>query len=82
MLIFLVFKVGGGLEDRMSSEVLLLMILWENKSKALMCPEIFLNESGDEIEGRWLETVFKAGKDLVGGLNAGGRSYLEWLPDF
>ena len=35
MMIFLVFKAGGGLEDRMSSEVFLLKILWEEKSKVL-----------------------------------------------
>ena len=56
------------------------MILWEDKSKAFLCPEIFFNESCDEIEGRWLEPVFKACKDLACGLNAGGRSSLEWSP--
>ena len=40
--------------------------------------EIFF-ELGDEIEGRRLETVFKVGKDLVGGINAGGRSSLGLL---
>ena len=76
-MIFSVFKSGGDLEDRMRFEVLLLMILWEEKSKVLLGPDIFF-ELGDEIEGRWLEPVFKSGEDLVGGLNTDGRSFLRW----
>ena len=48
--------------------------------KGFVIPEI-LFELGDELEGRWLELVFKVGKDLVGGINAGGRSSLGWWPD-
>ena len=40
--------------------------------------EIFF-ELEDEIEGRWLEPVFKVGEDLVGMINAGVRSSLGWL---
>ena len=57
------------------------MSLWEEKSKVLLCPAIFFNELYDETEGRWLELVFKVGEDLVGGINAGGRSSLGWLVD-
>ena len=39
-MISLVFKLGGGLEDRMISEVFLLMILWEEKSKVLLGPDV------------------------------------------
>ena len=48
MLIFLDFKVGGGLEHRMISEVFLLIILWEDKSKVLLIPKIFY-----ELEDDW-----------------------------
>ena len=41
-------------------------------------PEIFF-ELGNEIEVRWLETVFKVGEYLVGGTNSGGVSFLGWL---
>ena len=58
---FLAFEEGGGLEDRMISNVFLLLISWEEKSKVLLGPEI-LFELGNEIEGRWLEPVFKLAK--------------------
>ena len=35
----------------------------------------------DEIEGRWLEEVFKVDADLVGEINTGGRYSLGWLLD-
>ena len=41
MLIFSVFKAGGGLENIISSEFFLLIIFWEDKSKVLLGPEIF-----------------------------------------
>ena len=41
-LIFLVFKVYRGLEDKIISKVVLLMVLWEDKSKISLGPEIFL----------------------------------------
>ena len=41
--IFLVFEIGGGLEDRMISKVFLLIISWEEKSKVLLSPEIFFD---------------------------------------
>ena len=50
------------------------MILWEEKSKVLLGPEIFFDLE-DEIKGRWLEPFFKVGEDLLGGLNADGRSF-------
>ena len=78
ILVFLVFESVRELEDRISSEVFLLMILWKEKSKFLLCPEIFF-ELDYEIEVRWLELVFKACKDLVGRLNEGSRSYLGWV---
>ena len=40
-LIFLDFEVCGILEDVMISEVFLLIILWDDKSKFLLSPEIF-----------------------------------------
>ena len=45
--VFLVFKVGEGLEDRMIFEVFLLIISWEEKSKVLIDHEILFNDSGD-----------------------------------
>ena len=79
MLILLVFKVGGGLEDRIISEVLLLIILWEHKSKVLFVPDIFF-ELDDEIdENMWLDPVLKSGEHLVGRLNVHGWSSLRWL---
>ena len=51
VLIFLFFKAGRGLEDRMISEVFLLIILWEDESKVLLGPNIFFKLSY-EIEGR------------------------------
>ena len=56
------------------------MILWEEKSKDFLGPEIFF-ELGNKIVDRWLEIFFKAGEDLVGGFNAGDRSSLGWLPN-
>ena len=44
---FLVFKVCGGLDDRMIFEVFLLMISWEDKSKVFLDPDIFFNDSGN-----------------------------------
>ena len=41
MLNFLVFKVGGGLEDRIISDFLLMIILWEDESEVLLGPKIF-----------------------------------------
>ena len=76
--VFLVFEEGRGLEDMMVSKVFLLLISREEKSKTLLGPNIFF-ESCDEIEGRWLEPVFKVEKYLVGGLNEDGRSSLRWL---
>ena len=35
----------------------------------------------DDIEGSWLEPVFKTGEDLVGDANTGGRSSLGWLSE-
>ena len=46
-------------------------------NQRFFCPKIFF-ELGDEIEGKRLEPVFKAGEDLVGKLNADGRSSLRW----
>ena len=46
LLIFLVFKAGGSLEDRMTSEVFWLIILWEDESKVLFGTKIFF-ELGD-----------------------------------
>ena len=63
--------------DKIISNVFLLLISWEEKSKVMLGPKI-LSELGDEIEGSWLELVFKVGKDLVGGINADGRSSLRW----
>ena len=51
------------------------------KSKVLLGHEIFFNNLGDEVKGRWLDPVFKTGKDLVGGTNADCRSYLGLLVD-
>ena len=45
-LIFLSFEECGSLEDIMISEGFLLMILWEDKSKILLVPEIFFYELG------------------------------------
>ena len=42
-----VFEMGRGFEDRIIFEVFLLEISWEEKSKALLGPEIFFNDSGD-----------------------------------
>ena len=44
----------------------------------LLGPKTFF-ELCDELDGSWLEPLFKVGKDLVGGLNADGRSSLRWL---
>ena len=75
----LILQVGGGSEDRMISELFLLIILWEDQSQFLLVPGIFF-EFDDEIdENMWLEPVLKSGKDLVGRLNAHGRSSLRWL---
>ena len=79
--IFLVFQARGSLEDRMISEIFLLIILWEDKSKFLLGAKIFFNELVDEVEGRWLCPVLKRGKDLAGGINAGDRSSLGLLAD-
>ena len=51
--------------------------MWEDESKVLLGPKIFF-ELGDEIEGRWLDPVFKACKDSVDGHNAHVRSSLRW----
>ena len=74
----LVFEEGRGWEDRMISNIFLLLISWEEKSKVLLVPKIVF-DLGDETEGRRLETVFKPRKDLVDGLNADGRSSLILL---
>ena len=50
-LIFLFFEPCGSLEDWMISEVFLLMISWEDKSKVLLGPDVFFNELGNEVEG-------------------------------
>ena len=76
--IFLVFEIGGGLEDRMISKVFFIIISWEEKSKVVLSPEIFF-ELEDEIEGRWLEPIFRSGKFLAGGLNEDDGSSLRWL---
>ena len=78
-LIFLVFETRGSLEDMIISRVFMLMISWEEKSNVFLGPEILFNELGDELEGRWLDPVFKLGKDLARGLNTGGRSSVGWL---
>ena len=75
---FSVFEEGWRLEDKMICKVFFLMISWEEKSKVLLSYEIFF-EFEDKIEGRWLDPVFKAGKDLVCGINAHCISYLGWL---
>ena len=62
----------------MISNVFLLLISWEEKSKVLLVPNIFF-ELGNELEGRWLDPVFKVGNDLVFGINAEGRSSSRWL---
>ena len=76
--IFLAFEEGRGLEERIISNVFLLLISWEDKSKVLLGPKVYF-ELGDESEDSWLEPVFKDGKDLAGGLNADGRSSSRWL---
>ena len=76
--VFLVFEEGHGLEDKMICKVFFLMISREEKSKVLLSYEIFF-QLEDEIEGRWLDSVFKSGKDLVHGLNVHCRYYLRWL---
>ena len=76
--ISLVFEVGRGLEDRIISKVFLLIMSWKCKSKVLLGPDIFF-ELEDEIEGKWLEPVFKVDEDSVGRLNADGGSSLRWL---
>ena len=43
ILIFLVFKAGGGLEDMMSSEDFLIMISWEDESKVTLGPDVLFN---------------------------------------
>ena len=60
----------------MISEVFLLIVLWEDESKVSLGPKIFF-ELHDETEGRWVDTVFKAGEDLVCGINEDGRSSLR-----
>ena len=43
----LVFEIGGGFKDRMLFKVFLLSISWEDKSKVLLHPDVFFNDSGD-----------------------------------
>ena len=62
----------------MTSEVFLLIILWEDESKVLLGPND-LFELDDEIEGSLLEIVFKAGKDAAGRLTSHGMSSLRWV---
>ena len=59
--------------------VFLKMILDEVESRVLLDPKISLVKSYDETESRLLETVFKEGEDLVGGLNEDSGSSLRWL---
>ena len=40
---------------------------------------VSLVESNDQIEGRWLETVFKENEDLAGGINEDIGSSLRIL---
>ena len=56
------------------------MIFDEDESRVLLDPKISFVKL-DEIEGRWLDPVFKEGENLVGVLNADVRYSLEWLPD-
>ena len=70
---FLALEEGRDLENRMISNVFLLLISWEEKSMVLLGPKIFF-ELGDALEGSWLEPEFKEGKDLVGRLNVDGKS--------
>ena len=46
-MIFLVFKVGGDLEDAMIIKVFLMMNSWEEKSMVFPGDEIFFNELAD-----------------------------------
>ena len=55
------------------------MILDEGESRVLLDPSVSLVELDDEIEGRWLEPVFKEDEDLTDRLNEDSRSSLRWL---
>ena len=50
--VFLAFEEGRSWEDRIISNIFLLLISWEEKSKGLLGPKIFFG-LGDELEGRW-----------------------------
>ena len=75
---FLAFEECGGLEEGVISNVFLLLISLEEKSKVLLGPKIFF-ELGHELEGKHLEEFLKEGKDLVGRINSDSRSSSKML---
>ena len=53
--------------------------MYKDESRVLLDPKISLVKLDDEIEGRWLDLVFKECVDLVGGLDEPKISSLRLL---